>query len=40
MRTLRGRVQYDGTGFLGFQRQASGRTIQGELEAAMRFDRH
>src|SRR5438552_2845331 len=28
-------IEYDGTDFLGFQRQAVGRTIQAELEAAL-----
>lgn len=29
-------VEYDGTEFLGFQRQAHGRTVQGELEHGLR----
>jgi tRNA pseudouridine38-40 synthase len=29
-------LAYDGTDFLGFQRQGSGRTIQAEVEAALR----
>lgn len=29
-------VEYDGTEFLGFQRQAQGRTVQGELESGLR----
>lgn len=29
-------VEYDGTEYLGFQRQAQGRTVQGELEHALR----
>ncbi len=29
-------VEYDGTGFLGLQRQAQGRTVQGVLEEAIR----
>jgi tRNA pseudouridine38-40 synthase len=32
----RGVIEYDGTDFLGFQRQAHGRTVQAELEAALR----
>lgn len=28
-------IEYDGTDFLGFQRQAKGRTVQAELEAAL-----
>jgi tRNA pseudouridine38-40 synthase len=29
-------LEYDGTGFLGFQRQAQGRTVQGEIENGLR----
>lgn len=35
MRTLRITLAYDGTDFLGWQLQARGRTVQGELEAAL-----
>lgn len=35
MTRYRATIAYDGTGFLGFQRQASGRTVQGELENAL-----
>jgi tRNA pseudouridine38-40 synthase len=35
MRRLRVIVEYDGTDFLGFQRQASGRTVQAVLEGAL-----
>lgn len=34
-RRLRLTLEYDGTAFLGFQRQARGRTVQGVLEAAL-----
>jgi len=34
-RTIRARVEYDGAGFAGFQRQAAARTVQQELEAAL-----
>jgi tRNA pseudouridine38-40 synthase len=34
-RRIRATVQYDGTDFLGFQRQAKGRTVQGVLEGAL-----
>ncbi len=36
MARFRAVVEYDGTDLLGFQRQASGRTVQGELETALR----
>ena len=35
MARFRAVVEYDGTDLLGFQRQAVGRTVQGELEAAL-----
>lgn len=34
-RTLRVDLQFDGTAFEGWQRQARGRTVQGEVEAAL-----
>ncbi|MCL4369379.1 MAG: tRNA pseudouridine(38-40) synthase TruA [Chloroflexi bacterium] len=36
MRNLMLVVEYDGTDYCGFQVQARGRTVQGELEAALR----
>jgi tRNA pseudouridine38-40 synthase len=35
MRTLKLTLQYDGTAYVGWQRQASGTSIQGLLEAAL-----
>lgn len=35
MRSIRLSIAFDGTDFSGFQRQATARTVQGELEAAL-----
>ena len=35
MRTIKLTVAYDGTGYVGWQRQASGESIQGLLEDAL-----
>lgn len=35
MRTLKLTLEYDGTDFFGFQIQARGRTVQGEIEKAL-----
>ncbi len=35
MRNIKLTIEYDGTDFLGFQSQARGRTVQGELESAL-----
>jgi tRNA pseudouridine38-40 synthase len=41
MRNIRATVAYDGTGFYGWQVQASGRTVQGEIiDALVRMHRH
>jgi tRNA pseudouridine38-40 synthase len=34
-RTVLAQLQYDGSGFAGWQRQRQGRTVQGEFEAAL-----
>jgi tRNA pseudouridine38-40 synthase len=34
-RNIRLRIAYDGTDFSGWQRQAGGRTVQGEMESAL-----
>ncbi|MBP6964809.1 MAG: tRNA pseudouridine(38-40) synthase TruA [Armatimonadetes bacterium] len=34
MRNVKATIEYDGTGFFGFQKQSSVRTVQGELEYA------
>lgn len=36
MRNIKLTIEYDGTDFLGFQSQASGRTVQQELETALK----
>lgn len=36
MTRYRAVLEYDGTDFLGFQRQAQGRTVQGEVEVSLR----
>lgn len=36
MRNIKLILEYDGSGFLGFQRQARGRTVQQELEEALK----
>lgn len=36
MRNVKALIEYDGTDFYGFQRQSSKRTVQGDLEAAVR----
>lgn len=35
MRTIKLTLAYDGTGYVGWQRQARGRSIQGALEQAL-----
>lgn len=32
---VRALIEYDGSGFLGFQKQPAGRTVQGEIEKAL-----
>lgn len=34
-RSFLARLHFDGTGFIGWQRQASGRSVQGEVEAVL-----
>jgi tRNA pseudouridine38-40 synthase len=36
MRNIKLKIEYDGTRFFGFQNQKGGRTVQGELESAVR----
>jgi tRNA pseudouridine38-40 synthase len=35
LRKIAALLEYDGTGFMGYQIQASGRTVQGEVESAI-----
>lgn len=35
IKNIKIKIEYDGTNFLGFQKQAQGRTIQGEIEKAL-----
>ena len=35
MRTIKLTLAYDGTDYVGWQRQARGRSIQGEVERAL-----
>ncbi|WP_319369847.1 tRNA pseudouridine(38-40) synthase TruA [uncultured Ilyobacter sp.] len=36
MKNIKIEYEYDGSGFFGFQRQLSARTVQGEIESALR----
>ena len=36
MRNLKLCIEYDGTEYVGWQRQASGRSVQGEIESVLR----